>query len=226
MYVPTTFLATYIERDVRQILNVASLRDFDRFIRICAVRTGQIVNRSEIAKQVGIAAKTANDWLGVLHASNQIILLEPYFENIGKRVVKSPKLYFTDTGLVSFMIGINQESLLGSAHLGHLWDTFVFSELRKYLFIHKPEATLWYYRDQQRAADFLISYGGKIHLMDAKWKAIPNERGFGMLKAIRSQFDQAASELTLITSGSDRFPVAKDLIAHSGLRLTDWVRSL
>lgn len=220
-----SYVATYIERDVRQILNIASLRDFDRFIRVCAVRTGQVLNKSEIAKEVGVSAKTINDWLGLLHAGNQIVLLEPYFENVGKRVVKSPKLYFTDTGLVSFLLGLDHSNLLDSPHLGHLWETFVCAELRKYLFIHRPEASLWYYRDQQREADFVISCGGKLHLMDAKWKAIPTERDFSALRAIQRQFKQAAPELTLITSGKDSFPVAPGLQAQSGLRLAELVRS-
>lgn len=214
-----SYVATYIERDVRQILNITSLRDFDRFIRVCAVRTGQVLNKSEIAKEVGVSARTVNDWLSLLHAGNQIVLLEPYFENVGKRVVKSPKLYFTDTGLVSFLLGLDQGNLLDSPHLGHLWETFVCAELRKTLAIHRPEATLWYYRDQQREADFVISCGGRLHLMDAKWKSLPTERDFAALRAIQRQFKQAAPELTLITSGKDSFPVAPGLRAQSGLRL-------
>lgn len=220
-----SYVATYIERDVRQILNIASLRDFDRFLRVCAVRTGQVLNKSEIAKEVGVSAKTVNDWLGLLHAGNQIVLLEPYFENVGKRVVKSPKLYFTDTGLVSFLLGLDRHTLLDSPHLGPLWETFVCAELRKILSVRWPEATLWYYRDQSREADFVISHGGRLYLMDAKWKTLPSERDFGALRAVQRLFKQAAPELTLITAGKDSFPVRQGLRAQSGLRLAEWLQS-
>lgn len=109
------YVATYLERDVRNTLNVASLRDFERFLRACAIRNGQLLNMSEIGRDVGISPTAARQWIGVLQASNQILLLEPYFRNLGKRIVKSPKLYFTDTGLAAYLAGFQtQEALLAS----------------------------------------------------------------------------------------------------------------
>jgi predicted AAA+ superfamily ATPase len=216
------YIATYIERDVRQILNITSLRDFDRFMRVCALRTGQLVNKSEIAKEVGVSPKTINDWLSILHAGNQVILLEPYFKNIGKRVVKSPKLYFSDTGLVSFLMGINESTVLDSPHLGHLWETFVLSELRKSLFLRHPEATLWFYRDQQKEADFVISYGSKLYLLDAKWKEIPPPSAFKNLCDIQSYFSEASSKVCMITPSQDSFPVAPEKHVVSGFAIADW----
>jgi predicted AAA+ superfamily ATPase len=214
-----SYIATYIERDVRQILNITSLRDFDRFMRVCAVRTGQIVNKTEIAKEVGISTKTANDWLSIMHASNQIVLLEPYFANVGKRAVKSPKLYFTDPGLVSFLIGINKDTILQSAHLGHIWETFVFAELRKSVNFWLPEATLWFYRDHQRECDFILSYGGRLTFMDAKWKEVPTEKDFGAVNQIRGYFKQAQGPSHLVTSAVQGFPVgtAGDVVSAFAL---------
>lgn len=102
-----SYIATYLERDVRLALRVSSLRDFERFLRACALRSGQLINLADLARDVGIAGTTARDWLSVLEASNQVILLEPYFSNLGKRLIKTPKLYFRDTGLLCFLLAID-----------------------------------------------------------------------------------------------------------------------
>ncbi len=221
-----SYIATYIERDVRQILNIGSLRDFDRFMRVCAVRTGQLVNKSEIAKEVGVSSKTVNDWLSVLQACNQILLLEPYFRNMGKRVVKSPKLYFADSGIATFLLGLNESNLLSSPHLGHIWETFVYSELRKYVALTHPEASIWFYRDQQKEADFLISYGSKLFLADAKWSEFPDQSIFRSLKEIQAFFPDASERLTIFHAGQTTYPLAKNLNAWSGFKLFEWVNHI
>jgi predicted AAA+ superfamily ATPase len=168
------FLATYIERDVRQLLNVSSLRDFERFIRLCATYNGQLLNKTELARGVGVSSKTIDQWLSVLHASNQIALLEPYFANLGKRVVKSPKLYFCDTGLLCFLLGLN-ESVLGQSPLvGPVWEAFVYAELRKACAARAPEHQLWFYRDQQgREVDFIVQGEGGFVCIECKWTELP-----------------------------------------------------
>ena len=100
-----SYVSTYLERDLRQIVNVGSLRDFERFLRACAVRAGQLLNKSGIARDIGISQTTVGQWLSALEAGNQVTLLEPFFANVGKRLVKSPKLYFNDTGLLCFLLG-------------------------------------------------------------------------------------------------------------------------
>ena len=151
-----SYQATYLERDVRQLLNVSSLRDFDRFMRAAALRSGQLLNKTELAREVGVSSKTINEWLSVLEASNQISLLEPYFANVGKRLVKSPKLYFNDVGLLCFLLGLNEASVTHSYLIGAIWETLCCAELRKYLRAQAPEAKLWFYRDQAREVDFVI----------------------------------------------------------------------
>jgi uncharacterized protein len=168
------YLATYIERDVRQILNVASLRDFERFIRLCAAYNGQLLNKTELARGVGVSSKTIDQWLSVLHASNQVALLEPYFANVGKRIVKSPKLYFNDTGLLCFLLGLDEAALQRSATLGSIWEAFVYSELRKACAAHAPDWSIWFYRDQQgREVDFLLQGGGGLVCIECKWTELP-----------------------------------------------------
>jgi hypothetical protein len=123
----SSYVATYLERDVRQIVNVSNLRDFERFFRVLAARAGAMLNKSEIAKEVGVSIKAIGDWISVLQTSGQIILLEPWFTNINKRIVKTPKVYFADTGLLCFLLGLNADSLLSSPYLGVLWENFVFA---------------------------------------------------------------------------------------------------
>lgn len=126
-----SYLSSYLERDVRQILNVTSLRDFERFIRALAPRSGQLLNKTDLARDVGVSVKAINDWLSGLEASHQVVFLEPWFPNLGKRMVKTPKVYFCDTGFLSWILGIREDSFLSSQFKGQLWETLVFAELRK-----------------------------------------------------------------------------------------------
>ncbi|MEK7790827.1 MAG: ATP-binding protein, partial [Deltaproteobacteria bacterium] len=101
----SSYVQTYLERDVRDLTHVGDLRDFERFVRACAARTAQILNITELARDIGIAPNTAKKWLSILEASFQVYLLEPYYKNITKRMIKSPKLYFLDTGLLAYLTG-------------------------------------------------------------------------------------------------------------------------
>src|SRR5208283_579270 len=107
-----SYLATYLERDVRALANVGSLRDFERFVRACALRSANLLNKADLARDVGISPSTANHWLSMLEASGQIVLLEPWFSNRTKSIVKSPKLYLTDTGLLCALLNIRSEEAL------------------------------------------------------------------------------------------------------------------
>lgn len=165
----TSYLVTYLERDVRQILNVTSLRDFERFIRLLALRPGSILNKTDLAKDVGFSIKAINDWISVLQASGQIILLEPWFANFGKRLIRSPKVYFRDSGLLSFLLGVDETTLEGSPFKGAIWETFLFAELRKTNAYREGRARIWYYRDQYgKEVDFILEYKGVLSFADAK----------------------------------------------------------
>lgn len=182
-----SYLASYLERDVRQILNVSSLRDFERFIRACAARSAQLLNMSDLARDVGIKPQTAKDWLSVLEASNQISLLEPYFENVGKRIVKSPKIFINDPGMLCFLLSLSESALISTPLTGAIWETFVYAEFRKRLAAQKEPATLWYYRDaQSREIDFLMTTGGQIHLFETKWTESPDDRWINNLIEVQA----------------------------------------
>ena len=130
------YIQTYLERDLRQILNVTNLRDFRRFLSMLAIRTGQLLNYSEISKEVGVAVNTIKAWVSALETSGVIILLPPYYNNLGKRLIKAPKLYFCDNGLIASLLNITSlEALEKSIYLGNIWENFVFSEYLKAGFI-------------------------------------------------------------------------------------------
>jgi predicted AAA+ superfamily ATPase len=142
------YLSTYLERDVRQILSVNDLDRFGTFIRLCAGRTGQLMNMQSLGSECGITHNTVKSWLSVLQASGIIKLLRPWHTNMGKRLVKSPKLYFLDTGLACFLLGIQKpEHLMGHPLRGSLFETFVVAEAYKQHDHSGIAERLWFYRD-------------------------------------------------------------------------------
>ena len=170
------YIQTYLERDLKQVLNVANLRDFRRFLSLLALRVGQLVNFSEISKEIGIAVNTVKSWVNALEVSGLIILLPPYYNNLGKRIIKTPKLYFCDNGLVASLLNINSlEALNNSLHFGNIWENLVFTEFLKEGFI--AGKNIFFFRDQNGVEiDFIIEKDGKILLVEAKTSERPDPR--------------------------------------------------
>ena len=169
-----SYLATYLERDVRALAHVGSLRDFERFLRACALRSANLLNKADLARDVGIAPSTANLWLSVLEASGQVVLLEPWFSNRTKSIVKSPKLYIADTGLLCALMNIrSEEALRQSPAVGAVWETFVFAQLRARERRLGRAGSLFFWRDRTREVDFLVDTGGRLELFEAKWTELP-----------------------------------------------------
>ncbi len=164
-----SYIRTYIERDLKTIIDVKNLSDFRRFIRITATRAGQLLNYKNISSDTGVSDVTIRKWIHALEISGLIYLLPPYYANIGKRLIKSPKLYFADHGLLCYLLGIENESDWHShAHKGNLWENLVLMELIK---THSlvPGNDLFFYRDQNGVeVDFLIEKKGKMLLIEAK----------------------------------------------------------
>jgi predicted AAA+ superfamily ATPase len=141
-----SYLQTYLERDLRTVLNVLDLRDFERFMRFIAARTGQLLNYSECSKELGISVPTVKRWVSALEASYIIFLLPPFFENMGKRIVKTPKLYMLDMGLLSYLLRVPDANyILNSPFAGAFFETAVVSEFvkQKYAQGTKPELYFW-----------------------------------------------------------------------------------
>src|SRR5947209_10590625 len=151
-----SYLATYLERDVRSLAHVGNLRDFERFLRACALRSANLLNKADLARDVGISPSTANQWLSMLEAPGQIVLLEPWFSNRTKSIIKSPKLFLSDTGILCALLNIHSEdALVQSPAAGAVWETFVFAQLRSRERRAGRSGNLFFWRDRTREVDFV-----------------------------------------------------------------------
>lgn len=184
----SSYVTTYIERDVRQLLNVGRTIEFYNFLQYIAVRTAQEVNYNSIAGDIGIDSKTAKNWISILEASGIIYLLQPYYSNLSNRIIKSPKLYFMDTGLCSYLAKYpNAETLEVGALGGAIFETFVVSEIIKNLTSHgiDPRMRLYYYRDkEQKEIDLVYVEGDTLYPVEIKKGVSPSnpDKNFDVLQ--------------------------------------------
>jgi predicted AAA+ superfamily ATPase len=164
------YVATYVERDVRQLLAVRELGLFQRFLKMCAARCGQLLNLSSLAADCGISHVTARQWLTVLEASYIVRLLAPYHRNFGKRLVKTPKLYFLDVGLAAWLLGIRDASTIAThAMRGALFETFVIGEFIKQRHNAGQPAELYFWRDNVgHEIDLLFETGSRLQPVEIK----------------------------------------------------------
>lgn len=164
------YTTTYIERDVRSLVNIKDLSKFGLFLKLCAARTGQILNLSNIGNECGINHNTAKSWLAVLEASYIIFLLRPHYKNFNKRLVKSPKLYFIDVGLACFLLDIqNKKHLYNHPLKGSIFETFIISEFLKNRFNRVLPNNLYYFRDNTgNEIDLLLDQGDEIIPVEIK----------------------------------------------------------
>ncbi len=165
-----SYVATYIERDVRQISRIADLLQFQRFMRLMAARAGQLLNLNAVANDLGIAQTTARDWLAVLESSYITFRLPPYHGNFGKRLVKTPKLYFHDTGLVAWLLGITQADALAIHPMrGALFENMLVAEYLKYLRHHGVANAMHFWRDNTgNEIDLLVERAGALWPVEMK----------------------------------------------------------
>lgn len=164
------YVQTYIERDVRQLIQIKNLGLFKKFIQLCAGRVGQILNANSLANEVGVSNHTINEWLSILEASFVLIRVQPYFENFGKRVIKSPKIYFTDVGLLTYLLGIHhKEQLIRDPLRGQLFENLVVVELMKAKLNAGEEANFYYYRDTtMNEVDLVYKQGSRFIAIEIK----------------------------------------------------------
>ena len=213
------YVATYLERDVRHVLQVRNLRDFDRFMRLLAVRNGQLVSSSAIASELGVASNTIKSWLSVLVASNIIFMLEPYYQNLGKRLVKTPKLYFLDTGLACYLAGLRSSAdLQQSALLGSFFEAHALGQMVRWFANCGHRAPLYFYRDHQgHEVDFIIPVGEKLKLLECKWSEVAPRRIQGFDEIEKLIGAEKILKRILITSSRGSY------VTESGLIRTDTV---
>jgi predicted AAA+ superfamily ATPase len=210
-----SYVATYLERDIRSLAQVGSLRDFERFLRACALRSANLLNKADLARDVGIAPSTAGAWLSMLEASGQVALLEPWFSNRSKSLVRTPKLYLTDTGLLCALLNIRTAGeLRRSPSAGAVWETWVFSQLRHRERRSGRSGTLFFWRDRTREVDFVVDAGGALELYEAKWTEIPNEGDCASLRVVREAVGRKRVErAAILCRARHGYPLADGLQA-------------
>lgn len=205
-----SYMATYIEKDIRDMLQIQDESAFLKFMRASASLTGQLLNMKNIAEACGKDDKTIKRWLSVLESSGLVFLLEPYFNNFSKRLTKTPKLYFLDTGLACWLLGWNTpEQLVRGAMWGHLFETFVIGEvLKSYYNAGKYHPLLFYYRDKDKnEIDLLIQDGGVLHPVEIKATSDPNKSMISAFRRIESIPDMTRGEGAIVCMAKQRLPL-------------------
>lgn len=166
----SSYIETYLSRDVRELSNIGDLREFRRCLQLLAARTSQILNMSILATDIGVSVNTVKKWISILGASYILFLLPPFYKNLGKRIVKSPKVYFYDTGLVSFLTGVSSKEIFESGPMyGALFENYVISEILKREMHRKTDAELFYYRTSNGVeVDLIIDRKTNIEYIEVK----------------------------------------------------------
>jgi uncharacterized protein len=181
------YVATYLERDVRNILRVVNLQDFNRFLRVCALRSSQVLNYSDIARDTGIAPNTARKWLGLLQTSAVVALIEPYFGNRTKRIIKAPKLVFLDTGLAAFLAGFRSDTdLFASSFAGAFWESHVYGQIMRQAASRGITTPIYHWRTANGAeVDLVLEMAGETATaIECKWKEHPDISDAAGLRAL------------------------------------------
>ncbi len=201
------YYQTYVERDVREVSNIGNLEIFQRFVRLCAGRTGQLLNLSSLAADCGISHTTARQWISILQAGFIIYLLPPHFINFSKRIIKTPKLYFLDTGLLCYLLRIREPvDLTDHAMRGSVFETYVVSELIK-AFAHRGEIPpLYFWRDRTgHEVDVIIDAGKQLIPIEIKSGRTINHSFFEGLRYFITLGQKVAKTGVLIHGGDDMY---------------------
>ena len=196
-----SYIQTYLERDVRAVSSIRDLATFRRFLSLLSSRCGQMLNKTDIAGPLGVSVPTVTSWLSVLEITSQIALVPPFYENFGKRLVKSPKLYFIDSGLACHLLGIESEQALRhSPFLGPIFEGFVAAEIIKHQINTGHSRGLYYFRDRQGLeVDFVLDLGSRrLALVEAK--------------ATRSPIPRAAEPLQRLAKAVENYDVRRFLV--------------
>ena len=225
-----SYLQTYLERDVRSITNVRDLVTFRRFIALLASRHGQILNKTDLAAPLGVSVPTISEWLHVLEITSQIIIVPPYFENLGKRLVKTPKVYWGDSGLACYLLGITSEAeLQRSPFLGQLYEGFVAAEILKSQVNQGGRKELYYFRDHQGLeVDFLLPRpNAGLWLIECKAGKTVRPAMAAPLLALRRTMEKRSTRL-IVVYGKSRSAQATRAVARGveAVELERFVASL
>lgn len=210
------YVNTYIERDLRKLINVKDLSKFETFLKLCAGRVGQILNFSELGNDCGVNHKTIKSWISVLEASYILKLLRPFYKNFNKRLIKSPKLYFLDTGLICFLLNINNVDQLNNHPLkGFIFESFIITEIMKNFFNSGKQDILYYYRDHiGNEVDLILDFGIILKPIEIKSGQTISRDYFKGLKYF-SKLNPGNLEQYLIYGGNKNF-------TQQNIRILNW----
>ena len=197
------YVATYVERDIRQVLQVQDTAAFQRFVTLCAGRIGQLLNVSSLAGDAGVSRITAESWLSVMQASYLILLVRPHFTNLSKRLIKSPKLYFHDPGLAAWLLGIREPSHVSAHPLrGPLFENWVITEIAKAQAARGEAITVNFWRDKEgHEVDAIVERAGQLHAIEIKSGQTIASDFFDNLDYWRRQQTDKAITPWLVTGG-------------------------
>ena len=201
------YYQTYIERDVRQLINLKDASLFDKFMRLLAGRTGQVLNKHSLGNDAGVDAKTIDHWLSILEASFVTFKLAPYFENFGKRVIKSPKIYFYDVGLLVYLLEIHKpEQISRDPLVGGIFENLIIAECLKDEFNHGRPPRLYFYRDNKGLGiDLIIADARTLHRVEIKSASTPRTDHFSGLKAFHERVNPLKKQTVAYTGPSPKY---------------------
>lgn len=213
------YVKTYLERDVRKLINLKDLLLFQRFMKLCAARTGTILNYHNLSNEVGVSHHTISHWMSVLKASYLIDFVPPYFENINKRVIKSPKMYFTDVGLAAYLLEIESVSQIDYHPLrGQLFETMVANELMKTRFNQGREHHLYYYRDSQKnEVDLIYKKGAELIPIEIKSSHTFSTdflKGINTFLKLNEGTKNICGQSYLVYAGDEEFSIKDTRVIH------------
>lgn len=210
-----SYVQTYLERDVRSLRQVGDLTSFHIFVRALAARNGQLLNLAAMARDLGVAVNTAKAWVSVLEATFQVVLLRPYFANIGKRLVKTPKVYFTDTGLVCYLTGLRDARHAAAGPMaGAIFETAVLLEMMKAAWNRGEDLQIYFWRTAAGGeVDFVVEYGQKLIPIEVKTSATPRPAMAGGIESFRRDLRERAAAGFVVHPGDARLPLAPGVTA-------------
>ncbi len=203
------YVQTYLERDVRSLRQVGDLSQYQAFLRALAARSAQLVNLSELGRDLGVALNTVKAWLSVLEATYQVTVLRPYFANVGKRLVKTPKIYFTDVGTLCYLTGLKDPDHAASGPMaGAIFETAVLAETVKALTHRGVDPQIYFWRTSSRTeVDFLVACEGKLVPVEVKASATPRPAMASSIRGLQKDLGDFAAPGFVVHPGDVRLPL-------------------
>lgn len=211
----SSYVQTYLERDVRELKQIGDLTQFQSFLRVLAARSGQLLSLSDVSRDLGIAANTVKAWLSVLEATYQVVVLRPYFKNVGKRLVKSPKVYFTDVGMLCYLAGLRDPDHAAAGPLsGAIVETAVLSEVIKTALHRGTEPNVYFWRTSRgEEVDIVLEAQGRLIPVEVKQTATPSPGLASGLSSFMRDYAGNTEKGWLVHLGNTWLPLAPNVTA-------------